>query len=142
MAALHAACFLRPPPWSETDFAGLLRQPGVFALTEGMGLALGRVVADEAELLTLAVDPAARRQGLGARLLTRFLDQAAARGATTAFLEVAADNAPALALYSRAGFAAVGRRRGYCRAPGMAAVDALVMARPLPAGPAASLIER
>lgn len=123
LAALHAACFTRPRPWSAAEFAALISAPGAFLLTEGGGFLLGRALADEAELLTLAVPEAARRQGTGARLLARFVTEARARGAEAAFLEVAADNAPARALYSRAGWAAAGRRRDYY-GPG---ADALVL---------------
>jgi ribosomal-protein-alanine N-acetyltransferase len=98
----------------------------------GRGFLLGRVAAGEAEVLTLAVDPGVRRQGLGAGLLAGFLRLAAERGACRVFLEVAADNGAALALYARAGLAPVGRRRGYFAVPGLAAVDALVLACDLP----------
>ncbi|MBL8562090.1 MAG: GNAT family N-acetyltransferase [Gemmobacter sp.] len=134
MAALHARCFTTPRPWSAAEFATLRADPLCFALTEPDGLLWGRAVAGEAELLTLAVAPEARRQGIAARLLAGFLAQAAARQAETAFLEVAADNAPALALYQRGGFAAAGRRRGYYRRPDGAALDALVMTRALSVG--------
>ncbi len=134
LAALHRACFILPPPWSEAAFAGLLAAPGAMLLAAPGGFLLGRVVADEAEILTLAVAPAARRRGIGAALVARFLAAAAARGAGRAFLEVAADNAAAQALYAGAGFAPAGRRPGYYRGAGGAAVDALVLARGLPAG--------
>jgi ribosomal-protein-alanine N-acetyltransferase len=93
---------------------------------------LGRTVLDEAELLTVAVHPAEQGRGLGGALLARFLEQAAARGARRAFLEVAEDNAAARALYGRAGFTPVGRRRSYFLAPGGRRIDAVVMARDLP----------
>lgn len=127
MAALHAACFTRPRPWSGAEFAGLLADAAVFAVTRPGGFVLGRAVLDEAELLTIAVDPALRRQGAGRALLAAFEAAAAARGASRAFLEVAADNVAALALYHGAGWAEAGRRRGYY-GPG---IDALVLAKPL-----------
>lgn len=136
MAALHGRCFTTPRPWSAAEFAGLLADPFCFALTETDGLLLGRAVAGEAELLTLAVAPEARRQGIAARLLAGFLTQAATRQAETAFLEVAADNTPAIALYERGGFAPAGRRRGYYTQPGGPALDALVMTRGLSLGSA------
>ncbi len=129
MAALHAASFTAPRPWSAPEFADLLASPHVFACAESAGFILGRVVVDEAEVLTLAVDPAARRQGLGRRLVAAFLDAARARQATRAFLEVAADNDAALALYLQAGFAICGRRTGYYALKSAPAVDALVMER-------------
>lgn len=132
LARLHGHCFTLPPPWSEAAFAGLLAQPGVFLLTEPAGFVLGRVILDEAELLTLAVDPAARRQGTGRRLLAAFAAEASARGATRAVLEVAAGNAAARALYAGAGWAEAGRRRGYYRGTGGVVDDALILARALP----------
>jgi [ribosomal protein S18]-alanine N-acetyltransferase len=132
LARLHALCFQTPPPWSEADFAGLVSDPLVFLLVEGdAGFLLGRSVADEAELLTLAVSPAARRRGLGRKLVARFLYQARLRGADRAFLEVAATNATAIALYESAGFGRAGHRRGYYRTPAGERLDALVLARNL-----------
>ena len=127
LARLHAASFTMPRPWDEAEFTSLLSGPGVFLLTRDAGFLLGRAIAGEAEILTLAVSPAARRQGTGRGLVASFLDEARSRGAESAFLEVAADNAPAIALYRAAGFAEAGRRRGYFHVPGRAAVDALVM---------------
>lgn len=136
LAALHARCFRSPPPWSAADFAGFLADPLCFLLVEGdAGFLLGRAVAGEAELLTLAIAPEARRLGLGRKLLSRFLYQAQLRGAERAFLEVAADNAPALALYESAGFSGAGRRRGYYQGPEGRRPDALVLARDLAAAP-------
>ena len=132
LATLHSRCFTTPPPWSEADFAGFLADPLAFLLIEGdAGFLLGRAVAGEAELLTLAVAPEARRRGLARRLVARFLYQARLRNAERAFLEVAADNAPALALYGAAGFLPAGRRRGYYLASDGHRTDALVLARDL-----------
>ncbi len=113
MAALHARCFAHPRPWSETEFRDLLDSRGVFALSRPQGFLLGRVILDEAELLTLAVAREARRQGLGAALTAGFAAEAQRLGAVTAFLEVASDNAPAQALYRRQGWVEAGRRRNY-----------------------------
>ena len=131
MATLHAACFAIPRPWSAGEIADLLASPQVFACAESAGFAMGRAAADEAELLTLAVDPARRRQGIGARLVESFAAAARARGAQRAYLEVAADNTAAIALYLQAGFAVCGRRRGYYHPAGAKPVDALVMDRAL-----------
>lgn len=136
LARLHALAFVVPRPWSAAEFADLTARADTFLVGAGEGFLLGRVIADEAELLTLAVAPAARRRGLGAALVGAFLEQAAARGAATAFLEVAADNAAAIALYSAAGFARAGLRKGYFRHPDGRPIDALVMARALSGNPA------
>ncbi|MCA8879898.1 MAG: GNAT family N-acetyltransferase [Rhodobacteraceae bacterium] len=131
MAALHARCFTTPRPWTELEFAGFLADPGVFAAFDPAGFALGRVVADEAELLTLAVAPEHRRQGRARSLLTALEGDAARRGAATLFLEVAADNDPAIRLYRAASYREVGRRRFYYRREGAPPVDALVMSKAL-----------
>jgi [ribosomal protein S18]-alanine N-acetyltransferase len=138
LASLHARCFRTPPPWTASDFAGFLGDPLAFLLVEGdAGFLLGRAVAGEAELLTLAVAPEARRLGLGRKLVVRFLYQAQLRGAERAFLEVSADNAPAVALYESSGFQRTGTRRGYYRSPEGQRTDALVLARDLPSMPTA-----
>jgi ribosomal-protein-alanine N-acetyltransferase len=128
LAAIHARCFpSHPRPWSAPEFADLLANRLNFLLTRPEGFLLGRVIADEAELLTLAVAPEARRQGLGRALLNEFALTSSARGAREAFLEVAADNAPAIALYAGNGWDRAGQRRDYY-APG---IDAIIMRRGL-----------
>lgn len=123
LAALHAACFRRPRPWTASEFAGLIAMPGTLLLVQDGGFLLGRVIADEAELLTLAVPPRCRRRGIGRALVTRFLTAAHEAGAAAAFLEVASDNVSAQALYAGTGWSPAGRRKDYY-APGL---DAVVM---------------
>ena len=136
LAALHARVFRTPPPWTAADFAGVVADPLSFLLIEGdSGFLLGRAVAGEAELLTLAVAPEARRRGLGRKLVARFLYQSRLRGAERAFLEVSAENVAAIALYESAGFTRAGLRRGYYQTPEGDRIDALVLARDLPADP-------
>ena len=130
LAQLHAACFTTPRPWSADEFAALLATPGILLLTADDGFLLGRVTAGEAELLTLAIHPAGRRAGHGRALVRLFLTAAAGRGADSAFLEVAADNAPALALYRQTGWTEAGRRKNYYAA----GLDALVLRHDLSAG--------
>lgn len=77
------------------------------------GYALGRVAADEAELFRIGVLPNERRQGAGMRLLKRLHAALAERGAAVCFLEVRSRNAPARALYERAGYEQIAVRRGY-----------------------------
>ena len=123
LAALHGRCFATPRPWSAAEFARLLSAPGCALLSAADGFLLGRVAGGEAELLTLAVAPEARRTGQGRALVERFIARCAAQGAEAAFLEVASDNRPALALYRQTQWQEVGRRPRYY-AP---RVDALVM---------------
>lgn len=132
MAHLHAACFTVPRPWSTAEFTSLLSDPLTLILTESQGFLVGRVVADEAEVLTLAVDPAARRRGIGKSLLQEFLARAKAMGAVSVFLEVADGNDAACALYLSAGFSLQGRRKTYYRNSTGRGVDALVMMRAEP----------
>lgn len=124
LAALHLRCFdAHPRPWSAPEFQSLLTSPLNFLLTRPDGFLLGRAVADEAELLTLAVAPEARRRGIASALLDDFVLACRARGAAHAFLEVAEGNAPAIALYASRGWQIGGRRRNYY-APG---IDAVLM---------------
>lgn len=126
LAALHAQAFPAGEQWDADAMAAQLCLPGVFGWVAPQGgMVLARVAADEAEILTLAVDPGMQRRGLGRALLAATLDTAAARGAVTLFLEVAATNGPARALYADSGFGQVGRRPNYY--PGGA--DALVLRR-------------
>ena len=134
MAATHAAAFTQSRPWRAAEFAALLEGTGCFATGDATCFALIRVVADEAELLTIATHPNRRRQGLARACMSAWMAEAAARGADHAFLEVAADNAPALALYAALGFARTGMRPGYYPRPEGPAADAVLMARRLPRG--------
>jgi ribosomal-protein-alanine N-acetyltransferase len=130
LAALHAAAFAGGEAWGPDAIRLMLEMPGAFGLhLPGRGFVLARVAAGEAEILTLAVAPAARRRGSGAALLAAALAGAAARGAGEMFLEVSEANGPARALYAAAGFAEAGRRRRYY-ADG---ADALVLRRGLAA---------
>jgi [ribosomal protein S18]-alanine N-acetyltransferase len=129
MAAVHRMAFPPNEAWGTNAIALQLAMPGVFGwLDRRGGMILARVAADEVEVLTLAVAPAARRQGLGTRLLDAAMTCAASRGARVAFLEVSIGNRGARTLYARAGFTPTGRRPRYY-ADG---TDALVLRRTLP----------
>ncbi|MBA4807289.1 ribosomal protein S18-alanine N-acetyltransferase [Brevundimonas sp.] len=138
LAAIHAQAFATP--WGEAEFADLLTQAGVFAVVEPDGFILIRVVLDEAEILTLAVRPDARRAGLGGRLTGQGAVEAARAGASRLFLEVAEDNVAARALYDRAGFRPIGRRKAYYAAPEGGRTDALVLGLDLAAIPRAATL--
>ena len=126
LAALHAECLETPRPWSAAEFGAVMASPGTVCHVQNHGFIVGRLAADEAEILTLAVAAHHRRNGLGRQLVGAFLATAAARGARRAFLEVACDNAPAIALYKSAGFIQVGQRKGYYQRPDGTRLDALV----------------
>ena len=133
LARVHVASF--DSPWGVDDLAILLDGPGAFALMARdktiRGFVLARVIADEAEVLTIAVSPDFRRRGLARTLVDAAARLAESLGAQSLFLEVAEDNPAAMALYAAVGFAQVGRRRGYYARSGGAKVDALVMRRDL-----------
>jgi ribosomal-protein-alanine N-acetyltransferase len=131
LAGVHARAMDTGPAWTEADFAGLLASAGVFSAGDDRGIVLGRVAADEAELLTLAVLPEHRRCGLGRGLLALFEEDAQRRGAAIAHLEVDAGNAAAISLYARRGYVEVGRRKGYYRAGDGSRSDAVLMSRTL-----------
>lgn len=131
MAATHALAF--DAPWSAGEIEELLRSPGAYAFVVGeaarlSGFVLCRAIAGEAEVLTLAVDPAHRRKGQARALLEAAILAAVAGDAEAMFLEVAEDNAPAIGLYLGAGFVRVGLRRGYYESPA-GRRDALVLRR-------------
>ncbi len=134
MAAMHGRAFAwQGRGWAAEEFARLLASAHVFAVHREHGFALGRVVADEADLLTIAVEPAETGRGHGTALLAEFELVATDRGAIRAVLDVAADNAAAQALYRRAGYEQIARRRGYYARPAGSLVDALIFEKILPA---------
>lgn len=90
---------------------------------------MARLIAPEAEILTLATDPNARRQGHAEHLLHDLLNALAARGITDLFLEVASDNAAARALYEKSGFMQAGQRKEYYARADGSRVDALILRR-------------
>jgi tRNA threonylcarbamoyl adenosine modification protein YeaZ/ribosomal-protein-alanine acetyltransferase len=125
IAKLHALCF--EEAWEEAAIHALLGSPGTGCLiahsAEGpAGFLMYRAVADEAEILTLGVDPNLRRRGGGKALL----DALIALKIKTVFLEVASNNVDALRLYTNAGFQTVGVRKNYYARSGD---DALVLRR-------------
>jgi ribosomal-protein-alanine N-acetyltransferase len=130
LAGLHARAFDRS--WSAAEIEAMLTNPVTFALkAEALGFVMAGVLVGEGEILTLAVVPEARRQGLGKALVEAACAAAVSRGAAAMRLEVAEDNAAARALYAKLGFEEVGRRRDYYTRDGGASVDAVIMRRGL-----------
>jgi len=125
LAALHAATIgadpaargADSPPWSAAFLARLLSLPGAFAeiarAPDPVGFVLCLPAGDAVDIAAIGVVFTARRAGVGRRLLAAAAAQARARGAERLMLEVAADNAVALAFYRAAGFTDAGRRAGY-----------------------------
>ena len=117
--------------WTRSQCLGILPMNGVMmTLAEtGRGIAgfsLVRSVADEAELLLLAVDPEEQRRGIGQLLLDEFIARSRERGARRLHLEVR-DGNPAVGLYEAAGFLPAGRRRSYYHGPDGEAFDAVTL---------------
>lgn len=135
VAKLHARGFYRG--WPREDFAAYIAGPDtpVYVACDAKrriaGFAMLRLVADEAELITIAVDPKWRKKGVGLALMRALFEDLRMTAAKRLFLEVAADNPAALKLYARFGFTKLSERQGYyTRANGQPAT-ALVMARDL-----------
>ena len=132
VVAIERAAF--SDPWSRKAFLDLLVQPHVRAIAVDepagrlAGYALASVVADQGEILNLAVAPEARSRGLGHVLLDALLDVFRREGMAAVYLEVRPSNAAALHLYQGAGFRTVSTRRAYYRNP---TESALTMTLPL-----------
>lgn len=116
IAYIHAKSFRRG--WSEDEIERMLADSSVLAHRAQQGNALSgfilsRLAADEAEILSVAIDERRRGAGTGPRLLQFHLGRLAARGVRAVFLEVEDGNKPARKLYERAGFHEVARRNAY-----------------------------
>ena len=125
-AAIHRAAMPQAEAWREADFTTLLASPGClgFFHDEG-GVLLARLVADEAEVLTLAVQPSARRRGVGRALLEHGVHVLTDAGAKIIHLEVAEPNQAAQTLYENTGFRQVSHRKAYYQNK----TDALLMSK-------------
>jgi len=135
-AAVHAAAFSAQEAWSEKSFADLLILPSTLALMieqngQADAILLVQKTPDTAEILTIAVDPAAQRRGRARQLIFAAAQLLGQSGQEKILLDVAADNKGALALYQALGFKQDGRRRAYYRRAGVGAVDAVLMSRPV-----------
>ena len=126
-----------PGHWTAAQLAAELERAGGWYFVarrdngEVVGYLCGYTVADEAEILKLAVTVSCRRQGVAAQLLEYALAGLAAQGVSRVFLELRAGNQPARKLYEKIGFGHSGMRKGYYRNP---LEDALLMAKPLSGG--------
>jgi ribosomal-protein-alanine N-acetyltransferase len=134
LAELHGAAFHRG--WGAREFEQLLIDRNVLAHRlcqhrQLIGFAVSRLAADEAEILSIAIDARHRGRGLSRDLLHTHLGHLAGRGVTRVFLEVEENNQPARRLYERAGFAVVGRRERYYRDAAGQSQNAVVMRRDL-----------
>ena len=128
MAHLHASAFANQGrAWSKHEFKSLLENPHCFYVGDNHSFAIGRAIADQAELLTLATDPDHQRVGLARLRLNEFEQEAIKRGAACVLLEVAYENSAALALYMGAGYNETAQRKGYYKLPDGRRSDALIL---------------
>lgn len=136
IATLHGTLFEKA--WDADSMRRLLEHPASVALvatTERpwrvIGFILAQLTADEAEILSLGVAAPSQRAGIGTSLVQGLIDTAQRNGAKRIFLDVAAGNAAAIALYQAMGFAQMGRRKEYYSHGGGRREDALLMVRDL-----------
>ena len=134
LAQLHGASFHRG--WGEGEFETMLPSATRWCIAcrlgrRIVGFAVSRMAADEAEILSIAVEAGHRGRGLSRNLLLTHLGHLAGRGVRTIFLEVEENNQPARRLYERNGFTIVGRRESYYRQSGGEQLNALLMRRDL-----------
>ena len=131
MAKIHALSFKEPRPWSVKEFADLLASPHTHIVTSDNGFAFVQIAGPEAELLTIAVHPCARRNGEGSNLLRNVLGTAEAAQCEEIFLEVVETNQPAIALYHAYGFENRATRKDYYNGPNGVKSHAVVMHKKL-----------
>jgi [ribosomal protein S18]-alanine N-acetyltransferase len=130
LARLHASLF--DAAWDAASLREMLAHPGAVAFVaqagnppQIAGFIVGRVAADEAEMLAIAVARNRQRAGIGRRLVEALALAVNEKGARRLYLEVAAGNSAGRALYNRLGFEEIGRRRGYYVRAGVPTEDAV-----------------
>lgn len=128
LATIHAASFdFAPRPWTVAEFESLLAPANVKLFQELGGFAIFRFAGPEAELLTIAVDPAFRRQGIAGRLLFAGHESAKLVGVEEIFLEVSEENPAAKSLYDQFGYEVRATREKYYSGPNGQKINGLVM---------------
>ena len=135
IARLHAQGFYRG--WPREEFAAYITGEGtpVYVACDARrriaGFAMLRHLGEDVELITIAVDRKWQNKGIGLALMRALFDDLLMSPARRMLLEVATDNAAALRLYGKLGFAKVGERKGYYPRPDGTPATAIVMARDL-----------
>jgi ribosomal-protein-alanine N-acetyltransferase len=139
MAELHRSCFAEPQQWNADALCSLMvlktnTSLGLMVNHTGVGFIIGSLVADEGEVLTLAIHPDHRRNGYAKLLIERLIEEGRPRGLEKIFLEVIETNTPAIKLYGALGFEIISRRTDYYRMPEGHAkkhMDGLVLSKTL-----------
>lgn len=136
MAALHAAAFPASEAWPVNAFNDLVAQQttitaGLFIGGDLHAMLVAQFVASEAEILTLATAPVARRRGFAEKLLSDLEQRLRPKGLTKWLLDVAADNVGAIAFYEKQGFQVDGRRSNYYHRLEGQQIDAILMSKPV-----------
>jgi ribosomal-protein-alanine N-acetyltransferase len=135
VAAIHAKSFFRG--WPREDIATYLSDPDTPTLVACdarrhiAGFAMLRLLGDDVELMTIAVDPRYRGKGVGRALMLATFEDLMMTEGRRMILEVAADNPAAIRLYGKLGFTKLSERKGYYARPDGQPATALVMARDL-----------
>ena len=128
LAEIHAASFsYAPRPWTAAEFESLLALSNVKLFQETGGFAIFRFAGPEAELLTIAVDPDHRRQGIAKRLMLTGHESAKLAGVEEIFLEVSQKNPAAKSLYEQFGYEVRAIRKDYYSGPNGQKINGLVM---------------
>ncbi|MHA7898440.1 MAG: GNAT family N-acetyltransferase [Henriciella sp.] len=136
MSALHAVTFRPEETWSEATFDALLAQETTLAIgliqdEDLFAMLVAQMVTGDAEILTLATHPAARRRGYAAGLLTHCEQNGSVGSLERWLLDVAADNHSAIDFYEKLGFRRDGRRANYYKRLEGDRVDAILMSKRL-----------
>ena len=137
LSILHQRAMDDGPAWRVDEFVGLLSSESISCFGhrgqqgEILSFMLIRVVVDEAEILTLCVDPPWRRKGLAKVLVEKMQKKLLGSECTTIHLEVAEDNLSAYDLYTSCGFGETGRRKDYYKRQDGKKVSALLMSKTL-----------
>ena len=120
LAEIHASSFARG--WSDGDFERLMGNDNYFCFVARAprkpnkppaGFVFVRSIIDEAEIITIATKPSARRRGVARQLMQAAIRQLEHDRRERLFLEVDEANTAAIALYKSLGFKQVGKREGY-----------------------------
>lgn len=134
LAELHATCFA-DAKWNAQQIQSSLALEttqgwGLFEGETMIGFVLCQIIPHQSEILTVCVHPSRRKLGYGEKLMRHAAHQAFAAGSAL-YLEVAADNLAALALYQKLGFQQTGRRPRYYQ-QGPTDIDAILLTLPAP----------